>query len=356
MLFRYPALVTGTPRGFRKPRLCVVVREIDLAITSLTGSDAPVAALLRTRDAVLGQLTQVELPVRHLEGRFYIPAEIDQHTLPAMLSNPFLKCPIRTDLLRLLRTKIPVHQMEREGVWPQGVGLYLDFGTPFPGIEDIVEKSRSVLLTEEGANQAALTDTLAESMYSHYLTVDGGLWRRVPEPAFVAELSSGSVRLEIDDILDVVPGRTAGRVVFPVTAYDAAVEASRMFRDIAVPCHATAQVFIPEAFSADFHDVNYARFARHLASGHHPDLGQSDLPRMFKLIDKITSARVDKIDFEHLEGLVEQAMAENDRLVAAGNPDAMVAMESRLREFHLDLWDGRVVDFAAVLPGGPRPS
>lgn len=352
MLFRYPALVTGTPRGFRKPRLCVVVREIDLPIASITGHDAPVAALLRTRQAVLGQLTQVELPVRHIDGRFYIPAEVDQQALPAMLYDPFLECPIRTDLLRMLKSRIPVHQMEREGVWPQGIGLYLSLGSKSPGMEDILEKSGSVVLTDEGTTQASFADDMANGMSNHYLIVDGCLWRRVHEPAFVAELGSGWVRLEIAEML-VVSGRTAGKVVFPVTAYDAAADAARRFGNTAVHCGGTAQFFTPEVFSDDFHEVNYARFARHLSS-QLPDLGENELPRIFKLIDKLTSARVDKIDFEHLERLVEQALAENDRLVAAGNPDALVAMASSLREFHLDLWEGRVVDFAAVLPRGPR--
>ncbi|MCV9964099.1 hypothetical protein OIU34_19645 [Pararhizobium sp. BT-229] len=349
MLFRYPALVTGTPRGFRKPRLCVVVRETDIGITSFSSYDAPIAALLSSKQSVFGQETLVELPIRHVEGRFYIPAAIDRQALPDVLSDPFLDCTIRSALLKLLKSKFPVHGIESEGVWPQGIGLYLNLGTKFPGFEDTLEKSSSVVLTDEGMAQAAYADAMAEDMHNHFIHVDGSLWRRVPEPAFVASLTDGRLNLLMQDMRGAVAGRLAESVVFPLTAHDEAVNAMRLFGRV-VRHERYARVFIPEAFSNDFHDVNYARFARHLTSWQRPDLRDSDLLRTLQLIEKITGASVDKIDFDLLEGLVEQALAEDQRWEAAGNQSAFTAMDSKVREFHIDLWGNRVVDIAGVVP------
>jgi hypothetical protein len=352
MLFRYPALVTGTPRGFRKPRLCVVVREADLGFPSVSGYDAPVAVVLRSKQQVLGQCTVVELPIRHIEGRFYIRAEIDHQDLPAMLSDPFLECPIRAALLQMLRIKFPVHSMDREGVWPQGISLYLSLGTKYPGFDESVERSRSVVLTHEGAEQVAIADALALNMHTHFIVIDGNLWRRVPEPVLIANLTDGRISLAMQEVRGVVAGRMAESIVFPITAHGDAVSSLHVFGKKAPP-ESPVEVLIPEAFSDGFHAVNYARFAKHLASAQRSDLSDNDLSRIFAMIDKITSTSIDKIGFNLLEDAVAHALAENERLEAVSGRTALIAMDKRLMDFHLDLWDGRTIEIASVVPRAP---
>lgn len=349
MLFRYPALVTGTPRGFRKPRLCVVVRETDIPIKSVTGNDAPVAAILRSKQHVLGQLTLVELPVRHIDGRFYIPAAVDTPALPGMLADPFFQCPIRSPLLNLLTRRFPVHEMERERVWPQGVGLFLSLGAEFPGLHDLKDTSRSVVLTDEGLADAAFADRMAENMHTHYLLVDGVPWRQVPEPAFVAHLANGKLHLVMDEMRGVVPGKAGDCVAFPVTAHDAAVDAMHLF-GYAASTAGDAVVITPEVFSENFHDVNYARFARHLAANQPPGPTGSELARVLTEIDNMTSTRVDMIDFELLDDAVSQALAESQRLEAAEGRPALAGIDRRIMDFQVDLWEGRAIEIAGVVP------
>jgi hypothetical protein len=250
----------------------------------------------------------------------------------------------------LLKSKFPSHGIERDGVWPQGIGLYLTLGTKFPGFEDILGKSGSVVLTDEGMAQATYADAMAEDMQNHFINVDGSLYRRVPEPVFVASLTDGRLNLVMREMRGAVAGRLAESVVFPLTAHDEAVNAMRLFGR-AVTDERHARVFIPEAFSNDFHDVNFARFARHLTSWQRPDLRDSDLLRTLQLIEKITVANVDKIDFDLLEGFVEKALAEDQRWEAAGNQSAFAAMDSKVREFHVDLWGNRAVELAGLVPG-----
>ncbi|MBY3432880.1 hypothetical protein HFN89_01650 [Rhizobium laguerreae] len=349
MLFRYPALVTGTPKGFRKPRPCVIVRETDIAVRAHEEREAPVAALLKATQHVFGQETLVELPVRHVEGRFYIPDSVDPQSLPGMLSAPFLDCPIRSGFLELLNSKMPLHSMERDGVWPPGIGLYLSIRAGNHASEESIERSKDVVLTDEGQADAADVDALADSMNTHFILVDGGLWRRVPEPVYVANLGNGPLRLEMTEVLGRVDGGVAQSVVFPLTDYGTAVEVMQSFGNRVSQASPNAKVFIPEVFSDQFNVVNYARFARHLASAPCSDRIGSYLPRLLREIHEITAASVSEIDFDRLEDTVGQALAEIERVGAVTRTQPSVGMDRRIVDFHLDQWDSRTVEIASVI-------
>jgi hypothetical protein len=348
MLFRYPALVEGIPHGFRKPRLCVVVREIDLPINALPSRDVPVAAVLTSRQSVFGQDTLIELPIRHVDGRFYIPDPTEPQALQGLLSAPFLDCPIRSDFLRLMNQNVP-YSMERDGVWPQGVGLSLSLGMNRFSTEEDIAKLQEVVLTDLGMADAAVVDAMAEALYADIITIDGRLWRRVPEPTYVASLGNMPLQIRMTDVMGRVGGGTVGSVEYPLTAFDAAVDAMNAFGNRVSAASPRATVFAPEVFREYLNDVNYARFAQHLTTSPYEGPG-SDLPRIQREIDKITTARVDEIDFDVLEDAVGQALAEAARIQAETGILPSFGMSRQVVDFHLDLWDSRIVEIAGVVP------
>lgn len=352
MLFRYPALVEGIPRGFRKPRLCVVVREIDLPINAIPSRDVPVAAVLTSRQSVFGQDTLIELPIRHADGRFYIPDPTEPQALQGMLSAPFLDCPIRSDFLRMMNQKVSKYSMERDGVWPQGVGLSLSLGVDRFSTEEAIAKLQEVVLTELGMGDAAVVDAMAEALYADIITIDGRLWRRVPEPTYVASLGNMPLQIRMTDVRGRVGSGIAESVEYPLTAFDAAVDAMNAFGNRVSAASPRATVFAPEVFRDHFNDVNYARFARHLTTRPYEGPG-SDLPRIQREIDKITTARVDEIDFDTLEDAVSRTLEETEKIRAETGILPSLGMSREIMDFHLELWDGRTVEIANVVPS-PR--
>ncbi|MCS4090190.1 hypothetical protein [Rhizobium sp. BK176] len=356
MLFRYPALVTGIPRGFKKPRLCVVVREIDLAIGALAAHEAPVAAILISKNSAFGQDTLIELPVRHVDGRFYIPDPTEPKALQGILSAPFVDCPIRSDFLKLMNRKVPTYSMEREGVWPQGVGLSLSLGMDRFSTEEAITKLKEVVLTDEGQAEADVVDAMAEARHADIVVIDGRLWRRVPEPTYVASLGDYPLQIAITDVLGFVGVPMAADVVYPLTAFEKAVETMNSFGNRVSDTSPRATVFMPEVFREQFDDVNYARFARQLAAMPRYGVEGRHLTPFLEEIQEITSVRVDEIDLDLLEGVVARALAEADRMQGETGTQLTFGMGKELMAFHLDRWENRTVEIARVVhsPGMVR--
>jgi hypothetical protein len=324
---------------------------MDLSINTLPEQDVPVAAILRSRQAVFGQDTLIELPLRHVDGRFYIPDSTEPLALQGLLSAPFVDCPIRYDFLKLLNKKVPSTSMERDGVWPPGIGLSLSLGMGRFGTEEAIAKLQDVVLTDEGQADAATVDAMAKALHAHIIVIDGRLWRRVPEPTFVASLENMPLQIKMTDVLGRVDGNTAGNVVYPLTAFEEAVETMNTFGNRASDTSPSATVFTPEVFREQFNDVNYARFARHWTSM--PPTGGNDLLRILNQIDNFTSARVGNIDFDRLEEVVGQALAEIERMRKETGVQPSVGMDRAVMDFHLDLWENRTVEIASVVPS-PR--
>jgi hypothetical protein len=349
MLFRYPAIVSGTPRGFRRPRLCVVVREIDLPISAFSAHDVPVAAVLTSRHSIFGQDTLVELPVRHVDGRFYIPDSTEPGSLQGMLSAPFLDCPIRSEFLKLMNEKVPRTSMERDGVWPSGIGLSLSLGMTRFSSEEAIAKFKEVVLTEQGQAEAIAVDAMAEARHADLIVIDGRLWRRVPEPTYMASLANYPLQIVMSDVLEPVGAPMVSNLVYPLTALEKAVNAMEAFGNRVSETSPKATVLMPEVFREQFDDVNYARFARQLTTMPRCGMEGRHLTYFLEEIQKVTSARVDKIDLGHLEDLVGHALTAATRLQSETGTQIAFGMERTLMEFHLGEWENRTVEIAPVI-------